>query len=96
MERINWELHVYKADRRYNKGERKIKVYTYTNWTRTQMLDEVASLRKDLYRQQDGWRLEFNPSTVTVKNLMTGADVTIAADMKGTCCDPSQERFWTM
>ena len=95
MERKDWELHVYKADRRYNKGERKVNVYTYKDWTRTQMLDEVASLRKDLYRQQDGWRLEFNPSTITVKNLMTGADVTIAADTPW-CCNPASETYWSM
>ena len=34
--------------------------------------------------------------TVTVKSLMTGADVQIRKSDVGTCVDPSTERYWTM
>lgn len=33
---------------------------------------------------------------VTVKSLMTGADVQIRKSEVGGCCDPSTERYWTM
>jgi uncharacterized membrane protein len=35
------------------------------------------------------------PSRV-VKNLMSGVEVQISADMVGTCCDPSTESYWSM
>ena len=33
---------------------------------------------------------------VTVKNLMNGKDVEIRRGDRGTCVDPSTERFWSM
>jgi hypothetical protein len=33
---------------------------------------------------------------VTVKNLMSGADVEIRRADRGTCVDPSTERYWSM
>jgi hypothetical protein len=33
---------------------------------------------------------------ITVKNLMSGADVEIRRSEQGTCVDPSTERFWSM
>ena len=33
---------------------------------------------------------------VTVKSLMSGADVRIHKSDVGTCVDPSTERYWTM
>lgn len=33
---------------------------------------------------------------ITVTNLMTGKPVTIPADQRGSCCDPSTERYWSM
>ena len=33
---------------------------------------------------------------VTVKNLMSGADVEIRRSEQGTCVDPSTERYWSM
>ena len=33
---------------------------------------------------------------VTVKSLMSGADVQIRKSDVGGCCDPSTERYWTM
>lgn len=39
---------------------------------------------------------DFYDRRVTVKSLMTGQDVEIAATTRGTCCDPSTERYWSM
>jgi hypothetical protein len=33
---------------------------------------------------------------ITVKNLMSGVDVEIRRSERGTCVDPSTERYWTM
>ena len=33
---------------------------------------------------------------VTVKNLMSGAEVEIRRSDRGTCVDPSTERYWSM
>ena len=38
----------------------------------------------------------FGDKKVLVKNLMTGAMVEILESDRGTCNDPSQERFFTM
>jgi len=40
-------------------------------------------------------RAAIDPVT-TVKNLMSGKDVQIRASDRGTCVDPSTERYWSM
>ena len=95
-ERKDWTLTVYKRDLRYTENKRKVNVYRYTDWTQAQLAAEVADLRNTLYPAADGWRLEFAPSWVKVKSLMTGKDVAIRAEDRGGVCDPSQERYWTM
>lgn len=94
--RTDWRLEVFKRDLRCKSGERKVNEYRYNDWTRTQMAEEARDLRNTIYRAEQGWRLEFSESWVTVKNLLSGADVSIRAEDQGTVCDPSQERFWTM
>ncbi len=37
----------------------------------------------------------YNQKT-TVKSLMTGNEVEIREQDRGGCCDPSQERYWSM
>jgi hypothetical protein len=96
MERKDWELRVYKQDRRCKAGERLVKPYTYPNWTQAEMAEEVRVLRLALYTSADGYRLEFEPYKTKVRSLMTGAEVEIRAKDKGTCLDPSQERYWSM
>ena len=96
MERQDWTLRVYKKDLRCKAGERQVNEYRYNDWTQAQMAEEVRDLRNTVYRAELGWRLEFRASWVKVRNIMTGKEVTIAADTQGTVCDPSQERFWTM
>lgn len=96
MERKDWTLRVYKRDYRCRTRERMVNEYRYNNWTRDQMAEEVRDLRNTLYRAEQGWRLEFAASWVKVNNLMTGKEVEIRAEYQGTCCDPSQERYWSM
>ena len=96
MERKDWTLRVYKQDRRYKAGERQVNEYRYNDWTQAQMAEEVRDLRNTMYRAEQGWRLEFHASWVKVRNIISGADVTIRAEDQGGVCDPSQERFWSM
>ena len=96
MERKDWTLSVYKRDLRCRAGERKVNEYRYNDWTQAQMAEETRDLRNTVYRAELGWRLEFSASWVKTRNLMTGKEVEIRAEDRGTCCDPSQERFWSM
>ena len=96
QERKDWTLRVYKQDRRYAAGERKVSEYRYNDWTQAQMAAEVQDLRSALYKPADGWRLEFHASWVKVRNIMSGKEVDLDARLQGTCCDPSTETFWTM
>lgn len=48
-------------------------------------IDELKVVSRELYRAPK----------ITVKNLMTGAPVTIDADTPW-CCNPASETFWSM
>jgi hypothetical protein len=91
-----YRLNVYKADRRVKTGERVVRSYEYPSYTETAIQNEVKHLQAQLYKPADGWRLEFEPLTVLVKSLMTGELVMIDYRLRGTGCDPSMERYWTM
>ena len=90
-----YRLLVYKADRRTKSGERFVNSYDYPNYSGNAMMDEIKDLKRQLYRPQDGWRLDFEPLTKIVKNLMTGADVEIDYRTPRSC-DPSSELYWSM
>lgn len=91
-----YRLRVYKADRRAKSGERFVKQYDYTGYDSQFMMEEVQDLHRQLYPKSAGWRLEFEPLTAMVKNLMTGQVVEIAYEDRGGACDPSTERYWSM
>jgi hypothetical protein len=44
----------------------------------------------------EAFNCAFADKKVQVKNLMTGQMVEIREADRGTVCDPSQERFWSM
>jgi len=89
-----YTLYIYKQDRRCRTGER---LYSTTVWTGTDdngVRRTVADLF-DTYSPDDGFRFDWEPATKTVKNLMTGENIEIAADTPH-CCDPSSETYWSM
>lgn len=87
-------LLVYKVDRRVKSGERFVEMYDYPNYSSSAMQDEIYSLKQKLYRPQDGWRLDFEPMTKMVKNLMTSEMIEI--DYRTPyCSDPSSEAYWS-
>ena len=91
-----YRLFVYKADRRTKSGERFVKSYDYPNYSGNAMMDEIKSLRHQLYKTSDGWRLDFEPLTAIVTSLQTGKPVEIDYRDVGGPCDPSTERYWSM
>ena len=90
-----YRLFVYKRDRRTKSGERFVKSYDYPGYSGNAMMDECKHLKWTLYRPEDGWRLDWEPMTVMVKNLMTGEMVEIDYRDRGGPCDPSMERYWS-
>ena len=90
----NWTMYIYKRDRRTKSGERLFSTTVWTNRTAEGMRHECNGLYW-LYPASKGWRMEYFPTTKTVKNLMTGQDVEIAHDTPRSC-DPSSELYWSM
>lgn len=91
----NYTMYIYKADRRKKSGERLVSTTVWQNRTVETMDNEVRALRAQLYPTLAGYRIEFVPTTKTVRNLMTGALVEIAHDTPRSC-DPSSELYWSM
>lgn len=91
----NYTLYVYKADHRYKSGERAIQTTVIPNITEKLMAKTVALLVAEQYPVALGYRVEYHPSTVTVKNLMTGQPVEIDRDTPW-CCNPASETYWSM
>lgn len=94
---MNWIIRVYKADRRTKTGERFINAYPLSgvHMDQAAVEREIRELTAQLYPAAEGWRIAAEPATKTVRNLMTGQLVEIAADTPH-CCDPSSETYWTM
>ena len=90
----NYTMYIYKADRRKKSGERLVFTYVLEGRDDNGMRREVAELFEP-YPPSKGYRFEWFPTTKTVKNLMTGADVVIAYDTPRSC-DPSSELYWSM
>lgn len=91
----DWIVSVYKADRRTRTGERFVSKYPFNGMDRDTVERELRELAVALYPQKSGWRFDVQPAMKTVKNLMTGKLVEIAADTP-LSCDPSSETYWSM
>ena len=91
----NYTMYIYKADRRKKTGERVVSVTVWTDRDDNGMRREVAELFH-MYNPADGYRFEWFPAMTAVKSLMSGEEVVIRTEDKGTFMDPSQERYWTM
>jgi hypothetical protein len=92
--RVDHTMYIYKADRRTKTGERLVSTTVWRNRDQDEMRREVRELQYELWPVSKGFRIEFFPTTKTVKNLMTGEDVVIAWDTPRSC-DPSSELYWS-
>jgi hypothetical protein len=88
-------MYIYKADRRTKSGERLVSTTVWQNRDAAEMKREVRELQYQLWPKSKGFRIEFHPTQVTVKNLMTGKPVQIDRDTPW-CCNPASETYWSM
>lgn len=91
----DYTLRIYKLDRRYKTGERLVSTTVWTYRDAESMEREVKELMFTGLYPASEFRFEYYPTYKTVKNLMTGEDVTIDADTPRSC-DPSSELYWSM
>jgi hypothetical protein len=89
----DYTLYTYKKDRRTKAGERLVGSAPCHS-TDEGMKVVVAELL-ELFPAITGYRFEYHPKMVTVKNLMTGKDVQIDRDTPW-CCNPASESYWSM
>jgi hypothetical protein len=89
----DYTLYVYKADRRTKSGERSVLTRVFTDQTESDMKRMVVGLYNKFSPEQ--YRIEYHPTMITVKNLMTGSNVEIDRDTPW-CCNPASETFWSM
>jgi hypothetical protein len=94
--KTDWTVAVYKRDRRCKAGERFVAKYPFSGMDRDTVARELQELTRELYPEKDGWRFDVQERYATVRNLMTGEMVQIAAEDRGGPCDPSMERYWSM
>ncbi len=94
MSKQDYTMYIYKADRRCKTGERLFSTTVWQNRDEAGMRREANELY-DLYPATKGWRFEYHPTMVTVKNLMTGKDIQIDRDTPW-CCNPASETYWSM
>ena len=88
-----YTVKIYRYDRRCKSGERFVNQYDFDRKDDAAMDREVKALRKAGYREAD-FRIEYAPKYITVKNLMSGKDVEIAADTPYHC-RPDSESYWS-
>lgn len=91
----DYTVYIYKADQRTKTGERAVSTTVWRDRDHAGMQREIQELRYELYPASKGFRIEFHPTMVTVKNLMTGQDVQIDRDTPW-CCNPASETYWSM
>lgn len=90
----DYTMYIYKTDRRTKTGERLVSTTVWTGRNNDGMIREARGLFH-LYSPRLGYRFEWFPKMVTVKNLMTGENVQIDRDTPW-CCNPASETYWSM
>jgi hypothetical protein len=91
----DYTMYIYKLDRRCKTGERLFSTTVWAERDEAGMDREVAELLLSGLYTVDKFRFEYFPKMVTVKNLMTGADVQIDRDTPWSC-NPASESYWSM
>jgi hypothetical protein len=86
-------MYIYKADKRTKSGERLVSTTVWTARDEAGMKRECAELFPT-YPAKFGYRFEYFPTMVTVKNLMTGKDIQIDRDTPWSC-NPASESYWS-
>lgn len=90
----DYTMYIYKLDKRTKSGERLVSTTVWKDRDQAGIEREVNELHIHHYPRGQ-FRIEAFPTMKTVKNLMTGKSIQIAADTP-LCCDPSSETYWSM
>jgi hypothetical protein len=91
----DYTVYVRKADGRTRSGWRAISTKVVADVTEYEIQVRVK-LMNNLYAEMRGlYEISYAPAQITVKNLMTGADVEIDRDTPW-CCNPASETYWSM
>jgi hypothetical protein len=91
MNTTDYVLRVYRRDYRYRTGERLVVTERHDGVT----ADWIRDYARGVQESEGVARVEYQEQWVTVRNLMSGQAVTIAADTPW-CCNPASETYWTM
>ena len=94
MTKQDFTMYIYKADKRTKSGERLVSTTVWTARDEAGMKRECAELFPT-NPAKFGYRFEYFPTMVTVKNLMTGKDIQIDRDTPWSC-NPASESYWSM
>ena len=92
MTKRDYTLYIYKQDKRFKSGERPVSTTVWRDRTEAVMEAEIVNLR-DMY-PSTLYRIEYFPTKITVKSLMTGENVEIDRDTPWAC-NPASESFWS-
>ena len=87
-----YTLKIYRLDRRCKTGERYVASCEF-DCKDDDAMNAVVIKRRYIYPSSD-YRLEYAPKFITVKNMMNGKDVQIAADTPWNC-RPDSESYWS-
>ena len=90
MDKTNITAYIWKADKRTKSGERLVST---TVWTGRDAITVIRELEGVWPRPQ--YRFEVVPTMKTVRNLMSGVEISIPHDTPRSC-DPSSELYWSM
>lgn len=89
----DYTLYIYKKDKRTKSGERLVSTTVWPDMDKDTMYRTTVEL-SPLY-PAPGYRFEYVPKMITVKNLMSGVEVQIDHDTPW-CCNPASETYWSM
>lgn len=92
MTKCDYTLYIYKTDKRFKSGERPVSTTVWRDRTEAVMEAEIVNLR-GMYPSAL-YRIEYFPTQITVKNLMTGQNIEIDRDTPWSC-NPASESYWS-
>lgn len=96
MERKSYTITLYKTDRRFKDGREKVWYANFNDLTQAELADAVQVANRIAGDYLDPRKIVVEYTEFrTVKSLMSGKEVQIAADTP-LCCDPSSETYWSM
>jgi hypothetical protein len=90
LERKDYTVEVYKADRRTKSGERLVLKRDHADID----LQTLRHLYLTTWFKKDGYRHEFYETYVTRKNMMSGVEFKERYDTP-YFCSPSSESYWS-